>query len=131
MIDFIHVDFQRKSIFEYVATIRANDGKLLGYKVRENIGYFSERYNKWVIAEKGDRSDGATNAPDIDSFGWLFHDVLCSEGVFSDGSKCTNWQASSILSDILKAEGRWFRARSWFITTWLFGGGKARKNGLV
>jgi len=65
--------------------------------------------------------DGATGAMDIDSFGWLFHDVLKRDKCFWDGSKCTNWQASQVLSDILKSEGRWFRSRTWFFSTLLWG----------
>lgn len=74
------------------------------------------------------RSDGATGAFDIISNGWWVHDKLCNTGVFHDESPCTTLQASTILSDILRSEGRWFRAISWFLPTWIFGGGKTRKN---
>ena len=77
------------------------------------------------------RSDGATGALDINSFSWLVHDKICYEGKFSDGSPCNNWQASQVLSDILKDEGKWFRSKTWFVATWLFGGGNARKNGMM
>ncbi len=95
------------------------------------INYYSERYDKWVTVEKGFKSDGATGAVDLWSEGFWVHDQLCDFGYFNDGSPCTNWQASTILGDILKAEGRWFRSRSWKYATFLFGGGKARKNGMV
>ncbi len=85
---------------------------------------------KSVTVPAGYPSDGATGARDIDSDGWWVHDKLCDTGKFDDGSACTNLQASMILYDILKSEGRWFRARSWLVTTWLFGGGKARDNGM-
>ena len=124
------VDIENESIWDYVDKIRAGDNKILGYRLKENIAYYSLRYGKWVGAEKGDRSDGATAAKDLNSFGWIFHDELCNDGTFEDGSKCTNWQASHILTDIMKTEGYWFRTRSWFVATWLFGGGKARDNGM-
>ena len=130
-IEYILVDVKNGSVFDYIEKIKAEDGKVLGYKLLENIAYYSRRYRKHITCEKGDRSDGATSAPDIDSFCWIFHDELCVEGAFDDGSVCNNWQASSVLSDILKDEGRWFRARTWHYATWLFGGGEARENGLI
>jgi hypothetical protein len=119
-------------IYKHIEPITDGSGRVLGYQVIKDYHYFSPRYKKHVVARTTDKPyDGATGAIDINSYGWLIHDVLCRDGCFSDGSKCTNWQASTILSDILKSEGRWFRARSWFITTWLLGGGKARKNGMI
>jgi len=100
------------------------------YTLEHKIRYFSFRYKKWVTVPKGYRSDGATGVRDINSQSWWVHDWLCDYGVFDNGTQCTNWQASAILHDILADEGRWFRARSWFIATWLFGGGKARDNGM-
>lgn len=127
---FTIVDVKRESVFDYVEKIKADDGTVLGYRVIKNIGYYSRRYGNWIVVEKGDRSDGATCAPDLDSFGWLFHDELCNDGIFEDHEKCNNLQASAVLSDIMAEEGRWFRRASWFCATWLFGGGKARKNGM-
>lgn len=89
------------------------------------------RYDgKTVTVDIWTRSDGATGAMDIISESWWVHDKVCETGLFDDGTKCTNVQASTILSDILKAEGRWFRARYWFAFTLAFGGGKARDNGM-
>ena len=108
-----------------------SDGKGgYSYVMKTTLKYFSPRYRRWVIAKKGDVFDGATGAIDIDSKGWIVHDVLCRDGVFEDGSKCNNWQASKVLSDILADEGRWFRSQTWLVATWLFGGGKARDNGM-
>ena len=122
----------RESIYDYIEPIKSGAGVVLGYQVMKDKGYFSKRYQKHVKIYASDEPyDGASGAMDIDSFGWLFHDVLCREGVFSDGTSCTNWQASKVLSDILKSEGRWFRSRSWLVATWLFGGGKARDNGMI
>ena len=120
-----------KTIYDYVEKIETGDGDIIGYRVIQDKSYFSRRYQRWVEISVNDKPyDGATGAFDIDSFGWLFHDVLCRDGCFADGARCTNLQASEVLSDILKSEGRWFRARSWFVATWLFGGGEARKNGM-
>ena len=102
----------------------------MDYLCPKEIKYYSVRYDKFITVPEGYPSDGATGAIDIYSNGWWVHDVLCDRGTFDDGTECNNLQASAILSDILKSEGRWFRARTWFITTWLFGGGKARENGM-
>ncbi len=110
-----------------MAMINPDTGR---YVLPYNIHYFSERYQHPVDMDFGYESDGATGATDLWSEGFWVHDYLCDHGTFSDGTPCTNWQASTVLGDILKAEGRWFRARSWRIATFLFGGGKARKNGM-
>jgi hypothetical protein len=94
------------------------------------IKYWSKRYKKWVIVPLNYLSDGATFACDIYSDGWWVHDKLCDCGTFDDGTRCTNWQASCILGDILKKEGRWARARYWKWFTFAAGGGKARENGM-
>lgn len=121
----------KESIYDYIDPIKTGAGVVIGYKVIKDRVYFSKRYGKHVKIKTTDKPyDGATGAFDIDSFGWLFHDVLCREGCFSDGTKCNNWQTSQVLSDILRIEGRWFRSKTWFIATWLFGGNKARKNGM-
>jgi len=124
------INVKTQSVFNFVEKIKATDGKVLGYVVKENLAYWSERYKKWVTIKAGDKSDGATKAPDINSWCWLIHDDLCNFGVFEDGTKCNNWQASMILSDILSTEGRWFRSKTWLMATWIFGGGKARENGM-
>lgn len=102
------------------------------YVLDKSYTYFSNRYNKYVYLPKDFESDGATGAVDLsNSAAYWVHDWLCDHGKWSDLSPCTNWQASQVLSDILKSEGRWFRARTWFAATWLFGGGKARQNGMI
>ena len=108
-------------VWDYVEKIKADDGEVLGYVVLYDVAYYSERYKKWVGVEKGDRSDGATYAKDINSFGWLFHDELKVCGTFEDGTECTNWQASVILGDLLALSGRWFRRYTWLSTTYVFG----------
>ena len=95
----------KESIYDYIEPIKSGTGVVSGYQVMKDKNYFSKRYQKYLKIKASDRC-------------------------FSDGTLCTNWQASKILSDILKSEGRWFRSRSWFAATWLFGGGKARNNGM-
>lgn len=107
-------------------TIRS-DGK---YVLHAPISYTSPRYKKTVTVQPG-VYDGATGAIDINSASWWVHDQLCNTGQWDDGTKVSNWVCSQVLQDILMAEGRWARARYWFWTTWLFGGGKARLNGLI
>ena len=99
------------------------------YRINEPIPYHSPRYGKTSTAEVGEY-DGATGADDILTLGWVIHDQLCREGCWDDGTLIYNWQCSQVLQDILKSEGRWFRARTWFAATFLFGGGQARKNGM-
>jgi hypothetical protein len=101
------------------------------YANKAEIVYTSPRYNKVIIVPVGYKSDGASSiAVDIYSDGWWVHDVMCDRGTWQNGDKCTNWQASMVLSDILADEHRWFRSKTWLIGTFLFGGGKARKNGM-
>jgi hypothetical protein len=119
------------SVWDYIDKIKADDGKVLGYRVTKNIAYFSTRYGEWIGVEKGDRSDGATFAKDLNSFCWVFHDELCNDGLFESGNTCNNWQASNVCTDIMSIEGYWFRTHSWFVATWLFGGGRARENGMI
>lgn len=130
------VDVKKESVWDYVDTEWGKVKyfpwikKITGYRFKCNIAYFSKRYKKWITIDKSDWSDGATGAKDINSFGWPFHDELCNTGLFADGSKCNNLQASHVVSDILEEEGRWFRTNTWFVFTWLFGGQKARENGM-
>jgi hypothetical protein len=90
------------------------------YKLQSEIIYHSPRYNKMATVPAGYISDGASGAPDLASRGWWVHDWLCDGEKFDDGSLCTSWQSSMILHDLLKEEGRWFRARSWMIATYLW-----------
>jgi len=94
---------------------------------------FSLRYGKTVTCYAMMVSDGATGAADLrNSRGFWVHDRLCDRGTWDDGSPCTNWQASRVLSDILKREGRIFRSKTWLIFTFLLGGKKLRKkNGWI
>lgn len=111
----------KESIYEYIVPIKTYDGEVVGYQVKKDRSYFSCRYKKRVDVEVGSIFDGATYAKDINSFSWLIHDVLKRDEKWSDGSKCSNAQASAVLYDILKSEGRWFRARTWYLSTLLWG----------
>lgn len=114
---------------DYMMETHDRNGKTW-YITMTELRWYCKRYNEWVICELHFVSDGATGAYDINSFGWLVHDKLCDTGQFNDGTKCNNWQCSTVISDILKNEGRYIRARTWKYSTFLFGGGKARKNGM-
>lgn len=61
---------------------------------------------------------------------WFVHDEICLTGRYDSGVKITNFQASQILCRILWNDGYYIRAFSWFLPTFLFGGGQCRKNGL-
>jgi len=102
-----------------------------GYESTKEYLYWSPRYCKFILISPGFYSDGATGAIDIDSVGFWIHDFICRYGKWSDGTPITNWQASSVLSDVLEEEGFWFRKYTWRFATWLFGGGAARENGMI
>jgi len=114
------------TIFNYIEP--CSDGR--NYIIHKTMCYYSQRYSKLIVARVGDVFDGATGAFDIDTRAWIFHDILCRDGFFNDGTPCTNWQASLVLKDILAEDGKWFRQYTWFAATWIFGGGRARDNGL-
>lgn len=104
------------------------DGKK--YRALNTVTYHSDRYNRDITVEEGYLSDGATDAPDLDTDAWGFHDKLCDTGRWDDGSLVCNWVASTVLADILWRDGYKFRAIYWWWATYLFGGGKARENGM-
>jgi len=90
------------------------------YILRAAFTYYSKRYNKLIAIPEGTISDGASGpAIDIASNAWWIHDLLCVTHRFDDGTRCTAWQASVILGDILKEEGRWIRAPFWTFFTYL------------
>ena len=98
------------------------------YINRKQFTYWSSRYHKSVTVPVGFHSDGATGAIDIPkSKSWWVHDVLCETCVSDDGTPCTNWQASRVLSDILEAEGHTLRSYGWLWSTFLFGGTKIKE----
>jgi hypothetical protein len=104
------------------------DGKK--FQAINTVTYFSKRYNRGITVEAGYKSDGATGAWDVATDAWGFHDVLCDTGKWDDGSLVCNWVASTVLGDILWRDGHKFRAVYWWWATYLFGGGKARENGM-
>jgi hypothetical protein len=110
------------------------------YVLPAEIKYRSERYGKTITVPAGYISDGASGATDIYSNAWFVHDWICGNyldagpkpdgAMWDDGTAINNWQASTILCDILRSEGRWIRGIGWWLPTWLFGGGKCRDNGM-
>lgn len=101
------------------------------YQLNTAITYRSPRYKKTVTVPAGRVSDGATGALDITSIGWWVHDELCRNGCWADGTRLSNWQCSQVLQDILADEGRRCQSKYWFWFTWMFGGGRARRNGML
>lgn len=108
-----------------------NTGKRFKWILLETFERYSERYKRWIRCDKGMLSDGATGAFDIVSAAWWLHDQVCNTGKWKDGTRLTNWQASQVLQDELRAEGRYSRSKYWFWSTFFVGGGKARDNGMV
>ncbi len=109
------------------------------YVCTKDFVYYSKRYDKYIIVEEGFTSDGATGAKDIGfipsdrhrrTAAWFVHDKACATGTWSDGSKINNWQASTLLYDILLSDRYYVRSWLWWAATYLLGGGKARDNGM-
>lgn len=111
------------------------------YRNTKTFRYYSARYHKFVTVEEGMPSDGATGGLDVCDRSFYTHDKLCNTGKFDDGTPCTNWQASTIHSDILKdcaKKAKFGKGKVLFNlmaiwrwpATWLFGGGKCRDNGM-
>ena len=101
------------------------------YYCPTTIRYDSPRYGKRVTVPIGFESDGATGAVDIYTEAWWIHDMLCVRGAWDDGTPVTALQAAMVLRDILKRDGRWVRAITWPVATYLFGCKRARANGLT
>jgi len=90
------------------------------YLLLDGFTDHSARYDHSITCEAGMPSDGATGAADLrNSRGFWVHDKLLLRMSWDDGYPCTNWQASRVLSDILKREGRKFRSITWLISTFL------------
>ncbi|MEE8288947.1 MAG: hypothetical protein V3R25_05995 [Nitrosomonadaceae bacterium] len=112
----------KDSIYNYIYETNRSKWYKRRYKVFNEKTYFSKRYGKHIDITVDDPPyDGASGAKDINSFGWLFHDVLKRDKKWSDGTRCSNSKASWVLYDILKSEGRWFRARTWYVSTLAWG----------
>ncbi len=92
--------------------------------------YHSSMFNQDVQIKAGDKSDGATGAPDIDSDSWWIHDKLCETGTWKSGQRLSNFVASTVLGNMLWHEGYWYRSVYWWFATFFGGGGKAKENGL-
>jgi len=125
-----------------------------GYILAEPIIYDSGRYGKRLTVPAGEFSDGSTGGFDTVSWYWPVHDRICKMGKWDDGTPINNWQASQVLQDILNEEraiqrnpptdgkiksklsfwraefAGWCTSKYRFWATWLFGGGKARENGM-
>lgn len=93
-----------------------------GYRLKKDIVYYSPRYRKYKTVPAGFISDGASGpAEDIVSVSWWVHDALCADYAWDDGSRCSVWQSSNVIRDILLDEGRYIRANRWFVATLVYG----------
>jgi hypothetical protein len=125
------------------------------YENPKKIRYYSLRYKKWITVPKKYLSNGADYVLDICPKSWFVHDWICGNylgrgpkpigGVWDDGTPMTNWQCSHVFTDIIAEEGRklteaplvarlghtYVLPVTRFWGTWLFGGGKARENGMI
>ena len=92
-----------------------------GYTVKTAIYYYSRIYKKDIKINENFTSDGATFYWDLDSLFWIVHDYLKLKRKWSDGSHCSDWQASIVAFDILVSENRFFHAPIVFLGTLLWG----------
>lgn len=115
----------KESVFNYLTEIKGSR-----YKTICDLGYDSDRYNKSIYAKSGTISDGATFFPDVNSWFWLWHDILKDERKWQDGSHCSNWQASVVCFDILISENRYILAAPVFLGTLIYGYTKQLFKGL-
>ena len=105
-----HLDF---SMYE-------DDKGKMHYILESPVVHTSKRYGKTATIPSGFDSDGGSGpAEDIVSLGWWVHDWLCRHKLWDDGSPCPPFQSSMVLHDILMRENRWFRAKTWFIATFI------------
>ena len=109
------------------------------YVCTKEFVYYSNRYNRYITIEAGFPSDGATGAKDVGwiaydrykrTAAWFVHDKVCDTGKWDDGTLIDNWTASTVIGDILWADGYKIRSIIWWWMTYLFGGGAARENGM-
>ncbi len=121
-----NVDFRYARLAELIPD--PNGGADFKFKPLNAYTYESTTYvDKFCTINLDDYSDGASGAFDIESLGWWVHDQLCKRCKWDDGTPITNWEASTVLYDILKSEGRWCRARYWRYSTFLLGGKEIKK----
>ena len=113
------------SIYKYLTKTKS------GYITKEAIYYYSRAYKKDIKINEKFKSDGATCYWDLDSLFWLVHDYLKVKRQWSDGTHCSNWQASVIAFDILISENRYIHAPIVFIGTLLWGYTKQFFKGLL
>ena len=93
-----------------------------GYKLTYPVCYYSKRYWQFIFLPNHFFSDGATWAIDIGSSkSWWIHDKLKKTGKWDSGDVCSNWEASCVLGDILRSEGRYVRSVTWKYSTFVWG----------
>lgn len=121
------------------------------YRNYKQITYTDKRTEKTLTTPAGYWSDGATGGLDVcdDSFfshdwgcgNWLGQGPIPKGGVWDDGTKMTNWELSTLHSNMLRDCAKKCKTRKGTVIlyamsiwrwpfTFLFGGGVARINGM-
>lgn len=133
-----------------------NDQNGMRYQRLTELVYYSDMFNRSITIPAGRKSDGATGARDLGvketgwrglwargvqyvlkSYGsveteaWWVHDELCNTGCWDDKTRISNFICSTVLAVILYKDGYRKESIYWWFATFLLGGGKARKNGLL
>jgi len=113
------------------------------YALIDDYAYYSARYKNHVVLLKEFRWDGATAAIDLEPEASGVHDWICGNyrdigprppvGQWHDGTRLTNWQASVIYRDILRATGHSIlRSNNRMFAVFFFGGSNIKaENGWI
>ena len=138
-LDFLTED-PNKYLITYLQLLDDPDG--MKYQATNGpYWYYSEKYDEWLKIDDKDKFDGASGTVDIHSNCWGFHDIICKFACWLSGNKCSNWQASHVIYDILKREAEYYKTHGrnrlglkrkleswfWFAFTFAFGGQKIKK----
>jgi hypothetical protein len=100
------------------------------YVASQPYTFYSVRYKKRILIPEGFPSNGANVVIDLCPTAFFLHDYGCVTGTWLDGSLMCNRELSTVYHDVLCAFGfRWLAKIRW-IGTFLWGGGKARENGM-
>ncbi len=94
--------------------------------------YHRGKHGRIKTIPQGRQSDGATRAKDLCPEAFFTHDEFCIDPYWDDGTPITNWEASREYRKILKRYG--YSMRGWVrhYATFLFGGGRIKKqNGWI
>lgn len=80
--------------------------------LEEDYPFYSERYNKTTTAPKGFQCDGASWVLDTREKCYRIHDWNFRAAIWDDGTPMTFEEANHNYTDLLRATGHWFFAKT-------------------